>query len=146
MRLLSIPLALIFALAVVADTNAVGPGKGKKKNHAIRGKVEAVTKDKDKDSGTISVVIHHKKKGTTTAEVKHEKFKVTPDTIFETAQRDSTGKVTRTPAKFADVKVGEHVAVVPMEGAPEVAQRVEILMGKKGKPTAPAPGAVKPIK
>ena len=146
MRLLTVPLALMFALAVVAETNAIGPGKGAKKHHAIHGKVEAVSKDKEKNSGTITVVIHHKRQGTTAPQVKYEKFKVTPDTIFETAQRDSTGKITRTPATFADVKVGQHVAIVPMEGAREVAQRVEILMSKKGKPNAPAPGAVKPIK
>ena len=145
MRLLTVPLALMFALAVVAETNAVGPGKGAKK-HAIHGKIEAVSKDKDNNNGTITVVIHHKKQGTTAPQVKHEKFKVTPDTIFETAQRDGTGKITRTPATFADVKVGQHVAMVPTEGAREVAQRVEILLGKKVKPNAPAPGGLKPIK
>jgi hypothetical protein len=130
MRLLSVPLALLIALSVVADTN--GGGNGKKKQHAINGKVEAVTKDKDKDSGTITVVTRHKKKGTTAPVVKEHKLKVTPDTKFEIAQRDSAGTVQRKPATFADVKVGEHVAVVPMEGAAGVAQRVEILVGKKG--------------
>ena len=47
--------------------------------------------------------------------------------------RESKGNIDRKPALFADVKKGEHVAVVPMEGAKEVAQRVEILVGKKGK-------------
>jgi hypothetical protein len=130
----------MFALAVVADTNADGNAKGKKKQHAIRGKVEAVTKDKDKDSGTIAVVIHHKQKGTTTPVVKHEKFKVTPDTTFEIALREGKGQVQRKPATFADVKVGEHVAVIPMEGAAGVAQRVEIVVHKKaGATVTPKP-------
>jgi hypothetical protein len=144
MRLMSVPLALLLALAFVADTN--GGVNGKKKQHAIHGKVEAVTKDKDKDSGTLTVEIHHKKKGTATVEVKHEKFKVTPDTKFEIARRDSAGAVQRKPATFADVKVGEHVAVVPMEGARGVAQRVEILIGKKGsKPGVNPNTAPKPV-
>jgi len=146
MRLLSIPLALAIALAVVANTSALGPGKGTKKHHAIHGKVEAVSQDKDKNSGTITVVIHHKKKGTTTIQSQQLTFKLTPDTKFETAQHDGSGKVTRTPATFADIKIGEHVAIVPMEGTGGVAQRVEILMGKKGKPATAAPGAIKRIK
>jgi hypothetical protein len=140
MRLLSLPIALLFALAVVADTNADDNAKGKKKQHAIRGKVEAVTKDKD--SGTIAVVIHHKQKGTTTPVVKHEKFKVTPDTTFEMAVRDGKGQIQRKPATFADVKVGEHVAMIPREGAAGVAQRVEIIVHKKaGATVTPKPVA-----
>src|SRR5262249_2269387 len=136
MRLLSVPLALLFALVVVADSSAddAAKGKGKKKHHAIHGKVAAVQKDADKDSGAIEVAVHHKKKGETgKGEIKIEKFKITPETKFETAHREGKGNVDRKPAVFADVKKGEHVAVIPMEGAKEVAQRVEILIGKKGK-------------
>jgi hypothetical protein len=135
MRFLSIPLALAFAVLVVtrADGDDDVKAKGKKKHHAIHGKVEAVKKDADKDSGVIEIIVHHRKKGETSpTEVKHEKFKVTPDTKFEFVQREGKGQVDRKPATFADVNKGEHVAIVPVEGAREVAQRVEILVGKKG--------------
>jgi hypothetical protein len=139
MRLLSAPLALAFALLVVGSVSADEniKGKGKKKTHAVHGKVVAVKKDADKDSGVIEIAIHHKRKGATgQAEVKLEKFKVTPDTKFEFVQREGKGQVDRKPATFANVKKDEHVAVVPMEGAKEVAQRVEILVGKKGGKSA----------
>src|SRR5262245_17368895 len=135
MRLLSVPLAVVFALLVVADISAVeDKGKGKKKQHLIRGRVEAVRKDADKDSGAIEVAVRQRKKGEKgKGEVKIEKFKITPDTKFERVHREGKGHIDRKPATFADVQKGEHVAIVPMEGAREVAQRVEILVGKKGK-------------
>ena len=139
MRLLSVPVALMFAMLVVADVSADQDalGKDKKKIHAVRGKVVAVRKDADKDSGLIEIAVHYKKNGTTgPAEVKYEKFKVTPDTKFEFVQREGKGQVDRKPATFADVKKGEHVAIVPMEGAKEVAQRVEIIVGKKSGKSA----------
>jgi hypothetical protein len=138
MRLSSVSLALAFAVLVVANVAAADDvkGKGKKKHHAIRGKVEAVKRDADKDSGVIEIVIHQKKSSPTgTAVVKHEMFEVTPDTKFEFVQREGKGQVDRKPATFADVKKGEHVAIVPMEGAKEVAQRVEILVDKKSGKT-----------
>ena len=135
MRFLSVSLALAFAVLVVTRVPADDDikAKGKKKHRAIHGKVEAVKKDADKDSGVIEIIVHHRKKGETgSPEVKNEKFKVTPDTKFELVQREGNGQVDRKPATFADVKKGEHVAIVPMEGAREVARRVEILVGKKG--------------
>jgi len=135
MRLSSVPLALIIALVVVANGSADdnAKGKGKKKHHAVHGKVEAVTKDADKDSGAIELLVRHKRKGEAgPGEIKHEKFKVTPDTKFEFVHREVKGDIDRKPATFADVKKGERVAILRMEGAPEVAQRVEILVGKKG--------------
>lgn len=134
MRLLSVPLALAFAVLVIGRAPARDDveGKGKKKPYTIRGRVEAVKKDADKDSGTIAIVIHYRKKGQSGAgEVKHEKFKVTPDTKFEFVQRVGKGQVNRKPATFADVKKGEHVAVVSKEGAREAALRVEILVSNK---------------
>jgi hypothetical protein len=139
MRLLKVPVALMIAMLVVADVAADqdAPGKGKKRIHAVHGKVVAVKKDADKDSGLIEIAIHHKKKGGTgPAELRYEKFKVTPDTKFEFVHREGKGQVDRKPATFADVKKGEHVAIVPMEGAKEVAQRVGILVGKKGGKSA----------
>ncbi|HMF13672.1 MAG TPA: hypothetical protein VKE94_15245 [Gemmataceae bacterium] len=139
MRFLSVSLALAFAVLVVtsAPADEGSKAKSKKKHRAIHGKVETVNKDADKDSGVIEIIVHHRKKGETgSPEVKHEKFKVTPDTKFEFVQREGKGQVDRKPATFADVKKGEHVAIVPMEGAREVAQRVEILVGKKGSKAA----------
>jgi hypothetical protein len=133
MRLLGIPLSLIFALAVVSDTPAIGNGKNKA--NAVHGKVKSVAKD------TVIVETHHRKKGTTAVVVKEHKFKVTPDTKFEIAVHQGKAPVQRNPAVFADVKVGGHVVVVPMEGAHEVAQRVEIVVHKHGNAAG-----LKPIK
>jgi hypothetical protein len=127
----------MFALALVGRVSAdeADQGKGKKKTHAIHGKVAAVQKDSDKDGGAIEVAIHHKKKGAAgSAAVKLVKIKITPDTKFEKVHREGKGDIDRKPAVFADVRKGEHVRVVPMEGASEVAQRVEIVVGKKAKP------------
>jgi hypothetical protein len=143
MRLLGIPFALIFALAVVADTSAVGNGKNKP--HVVHGKVKAVTLDKNNGTGTVMVETHHRKKGTTAVVVREHKFKVTADTQFEMAVHNGKAPVQRKPATFADVKIGEHVAVVPMEGAHGVAQRVEIVVHNHGNP-AGQPAGVKPIK
>ena len=134
MRLLSVPLALLVAVVVVgnvaADEDNKGKGKGKK--GLVHGRVEAVKKDTDKDSGIIEVELRQKK-GQPSGTEKKEKFKVTPDTKFEFIHREGKGNVDRKPATFADVHKGEHVAILPMEGAKEVAQRVEIIVGKKGK-------------
>jgi hypothetical protein len=134
MRLLSVSLALLFAVAVVANVSADddGKGKGKGKKGLVHGRVEAVKKDADKDSGIIEVELHHKK-GQAAGTEKKEKFKVTPDTKFEFIHREGKGDVDRKPATFADVHKGERVLILPMEGAKEVAQRVEIVVGKKGK-------------
>ena len=137
MRLLSVSLGLMCALVVVANVSADddGKGKAKKKTHAVHGKVVAVQKDGDKDSGTIEVAVRHKKKNAAdSAPEKLVKFKITPDTKFEKIHREGKGDIDRKPAVFADVRKGEHVRVVPMEGAGEVAQRVEIVVGKKAKP------------
>jgi hypothetical protein len=136
MRLLHLPLALALALVVVANVSADGDDKGKggKRKHLVRGRVQAVQKDADKDSGAIEVAVRHRKKGEQgKGEVKMEKFKITPDTKFEIARREGKGDIDRKPATFADVHKGERVAILPLEGAREVAQRVEILVGKKGK-------------
>jgi hypothetical protein len=135
MRWLNVPCALIVGLATVASVSADNNDQGKKKLHLIHGRVEAVQKDADKDAGRIEVLVHHHKKGKTgKGESKLVTIKVTPDTKFEIVHREGKGNVDRKPATFADVHKGERVAIVPMEGAREVAQRVEIVIGKKGKP------------
>ncbi len=135
MRWLSTLCALIVGLAAVTCASADGNDQGKKKLHLVHGRVQAVQKDADKDSGQIEVLVHHKQKGQAgKGETKLVTIKVTPDTRFEIVDRQGKGNVDRKPATFADVHKGERVAIVPMEGAREVAQRVEIVIGKKGKP------------
>jgi hypothetical protein len=132
MRVLSVPLALLVAVVVIGNVSGDEDDKGKGKKGLVHGRVEAVKKDADKDSGVIEVGLH-RKKGQPTGTEKKEKFKVTPDTKFEFIHREGKGNVDRKPATFADVHKGEHVLILPMEGAKEVAQRVEIVVGKKGK-------------
>jgi hypothetical protein len=129
MRFLGVPLALLFAVVVVANVSAGEDEKEKKgkKAHLIRGRVEEVHKDKDMDSGYIEIE-RREKKGV----AKREKFKVTPDTKVEKVHREGK-EVDRTPATFGAVHKGEHVLILPMEGAPEVAKRIEIVVHKKGK-------------
>src|SRR5262249_46373034 len=93
--LLVVAVALAFAVAVqqtaraddkAADKAGKKAGKGgKKKGHAVHGTVIAVKKDKDKDEGTITVRVHHRrKKGDATASKPVEKvFKVTSATKFQ---------------------------------------------------------------
>ena len=121
--LLVVAVALAFAVAVqqtaraddkAADKAGKKAGKGgKKKGHAVHGTVIAVKKDKDKDEGTITVRVHHRrKKGDTTASKPVEKvFKVTSATKFQKVS-GTRGDRQLTSATFADLHKGEHVAIV----------------------------------
>jgi hypothetical protein len=95
----------------------------KKKDHTIRGTVAEVSRDGDKDNGSMTVKSHDRddKKASKDRDDLH-KFQVLPVTKFEIV-RDGQHK----PAAFKDVHEGQHVEVYPMDDRPNFASRVEIL-------------------
>jgi hypothetical protein len=122
--------ALLLSLTVPTEAAPQNP-KGKKGGH-VNGVVTAVQKDNDKDTGTITVKIHHKKKGQPAgaAEVVEKTFKVTSASKFEKVSGPKGQRQTQ-PATFADVKQGEHVQIHTKSGAADVAANVAIVSGKK---------------
>src|SRR5438552_14216708 len=110
-------------LAIGASTaDAEKPGQAgnkQKRKHAVHGVVVNVVKDRDKDSGTITVRVHQGKKGNAAASAPVErKFHVTSATKFEKLLIEGKGKGEREhkPATFAEVHRGEHVLIVPVAG------------------------------
>lgn len=103
-------------------------GKGKAA-HGVGGKVVEVTRDSDKDNakGSITLKIHKKQPGEA-GTTEERKFQILRSTRFVKIE---DGKMV--PAKFADVREGEHIRIRPADGQSNVAQVVEI--GKhKSKP------------
>src|SRR4051812_5559501 len=88
--------ALVLALAS-ADPASAQKGKGKKGRKGFSGKVTEVKKDKDKDTGSLTV--QRRKAAPKT-------FKVTQETRFQ----KRAGKKS-SDAAFTDVKVGQRVTV-----------------------------------
>jgi hypothetical protein len=108
--LFAVALAVILSAAVEAAPQ-VGGKKGKK-NHPVRGVVVAVQKDKDADSGTITVKVHHKKKTAAAAARSVERtFQVTNATQFEKV-RGKKGQQQTSPTTFRHVHQGEHVTIL----------------------------------
>jgi hypothetical protein len=130
-------LAVLFSFSALVDAGDKGDAKGKKKgHHAVHGVVVNVEKDKDKDEGTITVLVHHKKKKGEEGKGEEEKktFRVGAETKFEKIIREGKekGGVKREPASFKDIHDGEHVAIVAEAGEKNEAKTVEILgKGKK---------------
>jgi hypothetical protein len=120
-------LGLVFGFATAADAGPKGGQKGAKKHHGVHGVVVAVTKDKDKDSGALTVKVHHGKKGASENAAEDKTFKVTPETKFQKVS-GTKGARQETPATFADVHQGEHV-VIHHKG--DVATEVKIVAHKK---------------
>ncbi len=137
MRLLHSLLAVVALFSISTFVDAAGKGtqgEGKKKHHAVHGVVVNVEKDKDTDAGTITILVHHKKKGEEgKGEEEKKTFKVGPETKFEKVIREGKdkGEVKREPATFKDVHDGEHIAIVAEAGEKNEAKTVEIL--GKGK-------------
>jgi hypothetical protein len=125
-------LGLSFLCAPAALGGPDGAKKGEKKEHRVRGVVESVQKDKDKDTGSILINVRAKKKAAPAEGDRDRKFYVTEDTKFEKLIFSGKGeKPQREPASFKDVVKGEHVAIVPSDDKKDVARAVAILVRKK---------------
>jgi hypothetical protein len=134
-------------LVLAAVTSApAAPGAKNHHWHTLRGVIESVSLDKDKDHGTIVVKVHHhhhhKVAGQAAAALKpagpvaahrhhrHEvKVHVDRTTKFAVVTHNARGKAVHTPAGFADLHKGEHVLVVHDVAKPHHARKVHILAG-----------------
>ncbi len=116
-----------------APANALaGQGAKQKGHHTVHGLVMDAVKDKDKDEGSITVKVHHKKKKADAAPTQEmeKKFQVGKETKFEIVT-GKKGQRQHKPATFADVHKGEHVVIVPKAGNPQIAEKVAIIAHKK---------------
>ena len=115
MRLVQPALAVGLLLAWTVHTEAAAPINGKKKHHhhhhAVHGLVVAVEKDKDKDSGSITIRVHHKKGNTGKPEASLRTFRVDEATRFEIVLHLPNGQIRRERTSFRAVHQGEHVAI-----------------------------------
>ena len=139
--------ALALALAAMVSS-ARAADETKKKDHAgVHGVVKTITKDTDTTgSFTITVEVKKAKAAETKtldakaddAKAEEMTFKVTADTKFakvahkkKDAAADAKAEPESTPATFADLKEGDHVAVEATAG---VATTVNIHPAHKKKP------------
>jgi len=111
-------------LALVAAASSVQAKAGGKKGNALHGVVTKIEKDADKDSGVITVQSggHKNKKTGVETPVETQTIKVTNATTFEkvshtpgAAKGDKTA-VETTPAKFGQLKDGDHVSIEVTDG------------------------------
>jgi hypothetical protein len=140
MRLLptlsAVAAALVLATAVEAAPKA---GKKGKKNRPVHGVVVAVQKDKDAASGTITVQVHHKKKGAAApaAQAEEKTFKVTNVTTFEKVS-GKKGQQQTNPTTFQHVHKGERVVILHQGGTAQ-----DVRIHPKGKAKGKGQKAVK---
>jgi hypothetical protein len=138
MRLLQSFLAVSLVLAWTAHAEAAAPTNGEKKHHhhhAIHGVVVSTTKDKDKDSGSITIRVHHKNGKSGKQQVSLKTFRVTDATKFEKVLHIAKGQEKRESNSFLEVHKGEHIAIFPAQGKHHEAKLVVIYVHhhKKGK-------------
>jgi hypothetical protein len=128
--LLVLGLALSFTVGASTAHAVKRAKKGKAPQaHAVHGVVVSV----DKEHNTITVKVHHGKKGEAAEAAPEERtFRVTDATKFEKVIIFGKGKDQRErkPASFAAVHSGEHVVIVTAKGS-NVAGIVGILERKK---------------
>jgi len=112
--------ALVAVLALTAGNSSVLAKAGGKKKHGLHGVVVKVEKDADKDSGKITVKTGGKKKKKTGMEtpVVERTVRVTNATKFAKVSHKKGEKGSRetTPATFAQLKDGDHVAIEVVHG------------------------------
>jgi hypothetical protein len=137
MRILRTLATAGFLLLVTAIAPAA-PNPARKTHHAIHGVVEAVRKDRDKDSGTIVIVsFHHKHRSKQAAGPRAARHRtgvhvvhVVPGTRFVRLLGTGKGLPKAEPASFKDVHRGEHVLVMPAGDKHHDARAVAILVGR----------------
>jgi hypothetical protein len=113
--------ALLLALPTLAWS---WPGGGKEKKHLVHGAVLEIKRDADKDNGSFTMQVIHKKARAQTND--RRTFQVTADTKFVTIHEGQ-----KTKAFFKDLHEGQHVAVQPLDDRPAFAARVAILVDAK---------------
>jgi hypothetical protein len=136
MRLIHAALAIILVLCLAGVSGAAVTGKGGKKGkHLVHGRVVSVQMDaNNKGSGTITVLVHHHKKGEKggTAEAPVEKtFKVSAGTKF-TILSGKKGAVQQQAADASALQKGDHVLISGGTNATDV----KIIRRGKGKKAA----------
>ena len=124
-------LSVVVALAGFTSLAQADDGGGKKKHHAVHGRVTDVSSD----GSTITVEVRpHQKKNApapaTPPAAVEKKFKVDKDTKFVFVS-GKKGEREFTPATFADVHKGERLVVVFRTGQTDVADHVAIVKHKK---------------
>jgi hypothetical protein len=132
--LLVLGLAFTF-LAGSATAQAVKGAKKGKKAHAVHGVVVKV--DKEKVNGTITIRVHHKKNAEAAVAEEEKTFRITDLTKFEKVIVKGKGKENREtkPASFADIQLGQHVAIVTAGNSGD-ARAVAIVHRQKNKAKA----------
>lgn len=142
--------ALALALAAMVSSTKAADENKKKDHGGVHGVVLKVEKATD-TTGSFTIKVEEKKAkdaAATTTEAKagdakgeEKTFMVTADTKFvkvahkkkDAAAADAKAEAEETPATFADLKEGEHVAV---EATGDAATLVKIHGGKKAKKPA----------
>jgi hypothetical protein len=118
----------VLAVALVLTNSAGAAEKGKKKVKPVKGTVVEVTKDQDKDSGSIVVRVAANKK--TGVPATDKAVKVTETTKVFLVGGKKTANTSPVPAKFSDVQKGARV-VVTAKG--DEASEIKIVAKKKKK-------------
>jgi hypothetical protein len=136
MRLIRAALAIALVLCLTSvSAAAVGANGGKKGKHLVHGQVVSMQMDaNNKGSGTITVLVHHHKKGEKggTAEPAVEKtFKVSSSTKFAILS-GKKGAIQTQPADASALQKGDHVLISGGTDATDV----KIVRRTKGKKAA----------
>jgi hypothetical protein len=124
-------IGVIVALTGFTSVAQADDAGGKKKHHAVHGRVTDVASDGS--AITVEIRPHQKKNAlapATPPAAVEKKFKVDKDTKFVFVS-GKKGEREFTPATFADVHKGERVVVVFRTGQSDLADRVAIVKHKK---------------
>jgi hypothetical protein len=134
MRSIRTLIALSLAISLAGTSGAfAGLGKGANSGkHYIHGQVVSVQMDANgKGSGTITVLVHHHKKGATSNEAPVEKtFKVSNATTYAIVQ-GKKGAVQQQSADVSAVQKGSHVLLT--HNADQVSDVKIVRKGKGNK-------------
>jgi hypothetical protein len=112
MRLIRTLIALALVVCLTSTTRAADNANGAKKGkHLIHGQVVSVQMDaNNKGAATITVLVHHHKKGATNTAPVEKTFKVSAGTKFELVQ-GKKGAVQQNAADVTTMQKGDHVLI-----------------------------------